>query len=423
MGRAVSAVTKEQRLGPGIPALLTASAAAAFALSAVDTVVGLQVYAITDSELALGLIGIAQFVPLLLLSFFTGSISDRYDRRKVFGFSLAIIVLSVCGLAVVASTSPSGISAILVFIAVIGVANAIGIPALRALPIDMAQKHNVQRVIAIRSLSFQLSLIAGPIVAAFANRYSTVLPFVISVVALIVAGLCLVGVPAVGTQKITTSQSPSQVFLEAKEGLAFVRKTPIIFGAITLDLFAVLFGGMVALLPAIVEKRLNFDDVDLGVGLLRAGFAGGAALCAAVLAWRPVSRRLGPVLFFVIAVFGVCNIVVGFTTSFVVAFIAIAVASAADQVSVFIRSAVVPLATPEAMRGRVLAVENVFISSSNRLGAFESGVTAAWFGLAPAVVIGGVATLVVVAAGTAFFPKLRDLDTLDDLISNEQHKV
>lgn len=419
----MSAVTKEQRLGPGIPALLTASAAAAFALSAVDTVVGLQVYAITDSELALGLIGIAQFVPLLLLSFFTGSISDRYDRRKVFGFSLAIIVLSVCGLAVVASTSPSGISAILVFIAVIGVANAIGIPALRALPIDMAQKHNVQRVIAIRSLSFQLSLIAGPIVAAFANRYSTVLPFVISVVALIVAGLCLVGVPAVGTQKITTSQSPSQVFLEAKEGLAFVRKTPIIFGAITLDLFAVLFGGMVALLPAIVEKRLNFDDVDLGVGLLRAGFAGGAALCAAVLAWRPVSRRLGPVLFFVIAVFGVCNIVVGFTTSFVVAFIAIAVASAADQVSVFIRSAVVPLATPEAMRGRVLAVENVFISSSNRLGAFESGVTAAWFGLAPAVVIGGVATLVVVAAGTAFFPKLRDLDTLDDLISNEQHKV
>ena len=193
----------------------------------------------------------------------------------------------------------------------------------------------------------------------------------------------------------------------------------MIFGAITLDLFAVLFGGAVALLPAIVEKRLDFDDVDLGVGLLRASIAAAAALTALVLSIKPLTRRAGPTLFGVIAIFGLATIVVGLTRSYVVALLAVATLSAADQVSVFIRATVVPLATPESMRGRVLAVENVFIGGSNELGAFESGATAAVFGLAPAVVIGGIGTLAVVAIGWFVFPGLRAVDRFDELARPE----
>jgi hypothetical protein len=180
-------------------------------------------------------------------------------------------------------------------------------------------------------------------------------------------------------------------------------------------LFAVLFGGAVALLPAIVDKRLGIEDVDLGVGILRAATAAAAALAALVLSIRPLTRRAGPTLFAMIAIFGLATIVLGFTRSFLVAALAVAVLSATDQVSVFIRASIVPLATPESMRGRVLAVENVFIGGSNELGAYESGETAAWWGLAPAVVIGGIGTLLVVGVSWFVFPALRAVDRFSDV--------
>jgi predicted MFS family arabinose efflux permease len=192
-----------------------------------------------------------------------------------------------------------------------------------------------------------------------------------------------------------------------------MRRTPVLLGAITLDLFAVLFGGAVALLPAIGEKRLGVDEA--AVGFLYSAIGVGALITAGVLSIRPVRRHVGLVLFAVVALFGAATIVLGLTTSYAVALVALLVLSGADAVSVFIRATIVPLATPEDMRGRVLAVENVFIGGSNELGALESGLTAAWFGLVTAVVLGGFATLAVVVVSMLVFPALRQVDRFEDL--------
>jgi predicted MFS family arabinose efflux permease len=197
------------------------------------------------------------------------------------------------------------------------------------------------------------------------------------------------------------------------EGLVFIRRTPILLAAISLDLFAVLFGGAVALLPAIAEERLGVGDV--AYGLLRAAPGIGAAVMAVALARRPVTRRVGRTLLYAVAIFGVATVVLGLTRSFAVAFVALVVLSGADMVSVFIRSSLVPLVTPDEKRGRVLAVENVFIGASNELGAFESGLAAQAVGTPAAVVGGGVATVLIVGTFWVAFPSLRDVDRFEDL--------
>jgi hypothetical protein len=200
----------------------------------------------------------------------------------------------------------------------------------------------------------------------------------------------------------------------ALEGLRFIRRTPILLGAISLDLFAVLFGGAVALLPAIAEDRLGVGAV--GLGWLRAAGGIGASITAVVLAVRPLRRRVGRWLLVSVGVFGLATVVLGVTRNYLVAFVAMGVLTSADMVSVFVRGTIVPLATPDAMRGRVLAVEQVFIGASNELGAFESGVAATFVGLVAAVVSGGVATLAVVAVWWKAFAALRDVDTFDDIV-------
>jgi predicted MFS family arabinose efflux permease len=197
------------------------------------------------------------------------------------------------------------------------------------------------------------------------------------------------------------------------EGLQFVRRQPIVRGAISLDLFAVLFGSAVALLPAIAEDRLGVGAV--GLGWLRAAVGIGAGATAVALAVRPVRRHIGPVLFAVVTVFGVGTIVIGLSTSYAVVFVALFVIAAADSISVYIRASLVPLATPENMRGRVLAVENVFIGASNELGAVESGLAAYFMGLVAAVVSGGIGTLVVVGLWWRWFPELRLVDRFADV--------
>ena len=377
--------------------------------------VELQVYAMTGSELWLGLIGLAQFAPMLVFSVFTGTLADRFDRRKVFAAGVLIDVAATIGFLLYAMTDPTSATPMLFFVALKGSGRAVSMPASRALPIDLAPEGLLERIIGLRSLVFQFALITGPLIGAFANGQSRILPYVL---ALIVFGFCLVqlvGVPKPEIDMLESAPGPRQALTDAINGLRFIRRSPIILGAISLDLFAVLFGGAVALLPAIVEKRLDFDDVNTGVGVMRAAIAAGAFATAFLLSWRPLMRRNGPVLFGVIAIFGLGTIVVGTTRSFAVALIAFALISAADQVSVYIRSSVVPLATPENMRGRVLAVENVFIGGSNQLGALESGLTAAWFGLAPAIILGGVGTLVVVGAGWFLFPELRSVDRFSDV--------
>ena len=219
-------------------------------------------------------------------------------------------------------------------------------------------------------------------------------------------------------QRLAKATGYREAIGNATEGLRLIRRNPILGGAITLDLFAVLLGGAVALLPAIADERLGVGAV--GLGWLRASIGVGAAMTAAVLSVRPIRRRVGPTLLGAVAVFGVATIVLGLTRSYVVAFVSLMVLAAADAISMFIRATLVPLATPEAMRGRVLAVENVFIGASNELGAVESGVVGQWLGIVAAVVTGGVGTLVVVVGFALFAPALRSIDRFSDVIPKDE---
>ena len=368
----------------------------------------------TGSTLNLGLLGLAEFLPVALLSPITGSVADRFDRRKVFAGALVGETLVSMLLFFYIWSDPSSILPIFGLVLMFGVFRASASPASRALPIDLAPPGVLERVVALRTFSFMAGAIVGPVAFGFVFVGGVALPYLVAAggFAAAIAMLLLVPRPPVRQHRPAGAR---QVVQDAFEGLRFIRRTPIVFGAISLDLFAVLFGGVIALLPAIAEERLGVGAV--GLGWLRAAVGIGAAGTALTLSIRPLRRHVGRRLLTMVAMFGILTIVLGFTRSFAVAFIALLAAAAVDAVSMFIRASLVPLATPEHMRGRVLAVENVFIGASNELGAFESGVTAALFGLVGAIFFGGAGTLVVVALWWKFFPALRSVDRFEEVRS------
>ena len=383
-----------------------------FAVVGQVTIVGKQVYDLTGNELHLGLLGLAEFLPIALLAPFAGAATDRFDRRLVFGMATAGEVVASMLLFFYARSTPTSVVPIFGIILLFGVCRAFASPAGGALPIDLSPPQVVARVVALKTVSFQGGLIVGPIVFGFAFVVDESLPYLLSAIAMTAVVAIVVFVPSSGVRRLASSGARRAIH-DAFEGLRFIRRSPILFGAMSLDLFAVLFGGAVALLPAIAEDRLGVGAV--GLGWLRAGVGIGASVVAVTLSIRPLQHRLGRILLWVVALFGLGTIGLGLTRSFALAFTAIVLLSAADAVSMFIRMTLVPLATPEDMRGRVLAVENVFIGASNELGAAESGLTAAFMGLVGAVVFGGAATLVVVAVWWRLFPTLRDMDTFDEI--------
>ena len=384
----------------------------AFATVGTVTIVGKQVFDMTGRELDLGLIGLAEFLPMALLAPFTGSLADRFDRRLMFAIGLAgDIVVSIAMFAYV-NINPTSVGPIFGLMVLFAVTRSIGTPAARAITIDMAPPDVLERVIPLRSVAFQAGIISGPLVLAWVFVADIATPYLVAAGAYGLAILIVASMPKLPTRKLAT-RGGMQAIRDAREGLRFIRRQPVVFGAISLDLFAVLFGGVIALLPAIAEKRLGVGAV--GLGGLRAAVGAGSAMVALSLAIRPVRRHVGRVLLGVIAIFGIMHVVVALTTSYVVAIVALAIAAGSDQISVYIRSTLVPLATPEEMRGRVLAVENVFIGASNELGAVESGLTAAAFGLVGAMLFGSVGTLAVVAVWWRFFPALRDVDQFSEV--------
>jgi MFS family permease len=374
---------------------------------------GLLVFDITGRELDLGLLGLAEFVPLFVMAPFSGAVADRFDRRVVYSVGLLTEAVASVSLFLYSRTDATSIAPVLALVVVFGLARSFVAPASRALPIDLAPRGAVERVVALRSVSFQIAGILGPLLVGFLFTAGRSWPFLLSTAGFVVSIALVRLVPASGVRRLETPPGPAQAIRDAIDGLRFMRRSPVVFGAISLDLFAVLFGGAVALLPAIGEKRLGVDEA--AVGFMYSTIGIGALVTAAVLSVRPIRRHVGRILLSVIAVFGLATVVLGLTTSYVVALLALFVLSAADAVSVFIRATIVPLATPEDMRGRVLAVENIFIGGSNELGGLESGLTAAWFGLAPAVVVGGVGTLTVVALWSRLFPELRRIDRFEEL--------
>jgi MFS family permease len=411
-----------------VVALLLAVFTSATAAMAGFTALGKHVYGLTGNELDLGFLGLIEFAPAALLVVFTGSLADRYDRRRVAAVSVVAEAACAVGLGSYIAAGGQRVGPIFLLVLALGVSRAFLAPASRSLPADIVPAARLPWLIPRQSAAWQASVVTGPLLGGFLYTIDPTWPFFAMAALLILSAFALlfIRVRAAAPREVTPiapieggvdqplphgpdalAPAPSQ-WHEALEGLRFIRRHQLVLGAISLDLFAVLFGGAVALLPAIAEDRLGVDAV--GLGWLRAAGGIGAAVVTLALAIRPLRRHVGRKLLVAVATFGVATIALGLTRSFLIAFVAMAVLSAADAVSVFVRATLVPLVTPAEKRGRVLAVENVFIGASNELGAFESGVAGQVLGAAPAIVLGGAATLVVAGVWWKAFPALRDVD-------------
>jgi MFS family permease len=399
--RAVQAATTRS-----VVALLGSVFCSSTALALLTTVLGKLVFDLTGSELALGLLGLAEFAPAALLVFVTGTVADHFDRRRLASVGLAMQMAATWALTAYVATAPSSTVPIFALVVALGTARAFALPATRSLPADTMTPARLPWLTARYAVTWQTASIVGPVVGGFLYVVDPWLPFAAGAMFLAVASVAVLGVRTAAPT--TRAERPRATFHDAVEGVRFVRDQPVLLGAISLDLFAVLFGGAVALLPALAEDRLGVGAV--GLGWLRAAIGIGAGAVTLLLVARPLTRHVGRTLLVAVAVFGAGTIVLGITTSFAVAFVSLAVLSGADAVSVFIRSTLVPLVTPSEKRGRVLAVETVFIGASNELGAFESGVAGQVLGPAAAVALGGVATLVVAGGWWAWFPALRRVD-------------
>jgi MFS family permease len=389
--------------------LWTAILAARFADAMVAVAVGWQVYAIHKNPLDLGLIGLAEFLPLPLLALPAGQLSDRLPRRRIGAVSIALNTAIVAGLLVVTLGGARQLWPFLVLAAASGVAAVVGAPALSALTPEIVPVELVAGAVALRSVAGQIAIVAGPAVGGLLFAIRPEVVYVVAAALLtcaLAATLSLKRRPAV-----VTDRSPGVDELVA--GVRFVLRTRILLGAISLDLFAVLFGGAVALLP--VYARTILDVGPVGLGVLRTAPAVGALAAAIILARRPLRRPAGPTLLLVVGVFGLSMVVFGLSKWFPLSLLALALSGFVDMISVNIRSTTAALVTPNELRGRVLAVEWVFISASNELGAFESGFAASLLGTVPAVVAGGAATIAVALAWARAFPSLARLGRLEDL--------
>jgi MFS family permease len=373
---------------------------------------GKQLFDITDSALALGLLGLVEFLPALVLLPLTGSAADRFDRRRVAAIGFFAEVLTSVAFCIYAATDPTSGFPLFLMAALFGVARAFVAPSVRSLPPLLAPVGGLPRLIALYTATWQFGMIAGPAVSGFLYDIDTTVPYFVAAACFMVSTGTVLTVTLRREQQRTPSDERPTLH-HALEGLRFIRRQPVLLGAISLDLFAVLFGGAIALLPAIAEERLGVGNV--GYGWLRAAPGIGAVALTALLAVRPVRRHVGAKLLLSVGLFGVATVIFGLTRSYAVAFVALLVLSGADAVSVFIRATLVPLVTVDIMRGRVAAVENVFIGASNELGAFESGVAATLLGVGPAVALGGLLTLGVVAVWPVFFPALRSIDRFEDV--------
>jgi MFS family permease len=376
------------------------------ALEMQSVAVGWQVYDITRRPLDLGLIGLAQFLPSFLLFLVAGHAVDRFERRKI--LVLCYAGMAVCSGLLLAITFSHyrAVYAIYVVMVLVGIVRSFSAPGGRAFLPELVPEEHFPNAVAWNATIFEGATIIGPAVGGFlyalANGPSVV--YGAAAVTGVIATASMLRIKSKAKPRPREQISVKTVLA----GLHYIWEQKVILGAISLDLFAVLLGGAVALLPVFAREILHTGP--WGLGLLRSAPGVGAAIMALVVAHRPVKRKVGLTMLWCVAGFGVCTIIFGLSRSLVISLIALLLLGAADMVSVIIRGILVQLGTPDAMRGRVNSVEMLFIGASNELGQFESGVTAAWFGTVPAVVLGGVGTLLVIAFWAWRFPELRDAD-------------
>jgi MFS family permease len=377
--------------------------------------IGWQIYDVTGRPLDLAWVGLAQFLPAAGLSLVAGHAADRFERRRILVFCHAIMAVLSASLYLLAADVRAGhVAPIYGVLAGVGVARAFLGPANQSLMPTLVPVEHFGNAVAWSSSLWQFSTVIGPVVGGLAYASSGPRTAYAAAAACSAAAMFLVGTIRGARPGAKPSGSRRGSVLA---GVAYVRHNPIVLGAISLDLFAVLLGGATALLPVYARDVLGLGPVALGV--LRSAPGAGAAVTGIALAFVPVERRAGVKMLVCVALFGVATVVFGLSRSFALSLAALTFAGAADMVSVFVRSAVVQLAAPDAMRGRVSAVNMLFIGASNELGEFESGVTAQWLGAVPAVVVGGIGTLVVVALWALLFPRLRNVDRLTDVVPEE----
>lgn len=369
-----------------------------------NVAIGWQVYAHSGNVFDLGMIGLAQFAPFVVLVLIAGQVADRWNRRLI--IMACFVAQSLCGflLLLMTITGMHALWPVFVILVLFGSARAFMMPTSQAILVNLVPTASFSSAVALSSSSFHIAVITGPVIGGLLYLAGATTVYVVVTILLAISAFLML---MIRTAPHVVRHEPAS-WHTLLEGLRFVRSKPIILGAISLDLFAVLFGGATALLPAYAKDILNVGPTGLGV--LRTAPGIGAALTAIWLAFRPISRHVGYWMFGGVALYGLATIVFGVSTSFTLSLAMLLLMGAGDMVSVYIRHILVQFETPDEIRGRVSAVNAVFIGASNELGEFESGITAKWFRLVPAVVIGGGATLLVTAAWMMGFPVLRKMD-------------
>lgn len=370
--------------------------------------IGWYVYALTGSAWHLGLIGLVQFLPGVVLFPLIGHVADHYDRRLVVAATLWVQALASLALIVAVAQPDPSLWALYLIIVVIGGAKAFTMPALSSLLPNLVDAETFPRAVATGSSAFQVATIIGPAIGGLLYVLDHLVTFGLAAAIYLAAILLVRGVT------LRTDARPAHPAKGADDGvlagLRYIRTNPVLLGAISLDMVAVLLGGVTALLPIYASDILNVGPT--GLGLLRSAPAIGATAVGLYLAQHSIERRAGALMLACVAGFGVATIVFSLSTSLWLSVAALIALGGCDMVSMVIRQTLVQLSTPDAMRGRVSAVSFLFIGASNQLGEFESGATAALMGVVPAAVLGGVGTLVVVGLWSVLFPALRRIDTL-----------
>ena len=386
---------------------LCARAATFMAFQMLAVAVGWQIYALTGSAMYLGLVGLAQFMPMFLLTLVVGHVADRYDRR-----SIARICQAVEGLAagVLALGSFSGWQSkwsILIIIFIVGGGRAFEGPSLQALLPGLVPIKLFPRAAAWSTSAMQTATIVGPALGGFLYVAGPAVVYAAAGVLFLAASIFIA---LIRIERVPSKHEPVSI-RSLFAGISFIRSRKEILGAISLDLFAVLLGGATALLP--IYARDILVTGPWGLGLLRSAPAVGALTMSVYLARRPLRHHVGRSMFIAVAVFGTATIIFALSTSFILSLISLVVLGASDVISVVIRHSLVQIETPDEMRGRVSAVNSMFIGTSNQLGEFESGITASLFGVVPAVLIGGIGTIIIVIMWMRLFPQLARIDSLD----------
>lgn len=369
---------------------------------------GWQIYDLTHSALALGLIGLVQFVPTVTLMIAVGHVADRYDRKRVAmvceSAAAAVVAVVVTALALHAVTAP------LLYVAgfIVGVARSFEAPSLQALMPNLVSRLQLPRAMALNTSANRVAVISGPALGGLLFAISPVGVYVLIALLYLTAAAFVFSTRPERT--LVNREPPTLRSLFA--GVAYVLANPLILGAISLDLFAVIFGGATALLPIFTRDILGVGA--FGLGLLRAAPAAGSIAVGFILARYPLRRHVGPTLFAMIALFGVFTIAFAYSRNFALSFLALALTGTADVISVVIRVTLIQLDTPDEMRGRVTAVNSMFTNSSNQLGEFESGVVAAWLGAVPSAALGGLGCIAVALLWMRLFPRLAKADRFEE---------